>query len=245
MLIQKASDIHCEWHRDKGVEWAQLLEVEGDVLALCGDITTNECLMKVMKIICERFSDKKVLYVCGNHEYYNSNRGTIHNKLAKLANKYDNFHHLNNDVVVIDGVRFVGTTLWWHAPPMAWPGILGTLNDFRAIEGYRKWITHASKAARDFLNENVEEGDVVLTHHAPSWLSRHAKHGQQTNIDFAYYNTLDELILEKRPFLWMHGHTHDRTDYTIGDTRVVSFPHGYAFNGKASPERYGVVHYPK
>ena len=30
-----------------------------------------------------------------------------------------------------------------------------------------------------------------------------------------------------QPKLWIHGHTHDRCDYAIGNTRVVANPLGY------------------
>jgi hypothetical protein len=33
--------------------------------------------------------------------------------------------------------------------------------------------------------------------------------------------------LEKRPRLWVHGHTHTTCDYELGSTRVACNPYGY------------------
>ena len=34
--------------------------------------------------------------------------------------------------------------------------------------------------------------------------------------------------MPKPPKLWIHGHMHNRSDYMIGDTRIVCNPRGYA-----------------
>ena len=31
----------------------------------------------------------------------------------------------------------------------------------------------------------------------------------------------------RQPKLWIHGHSHDRCDYSLGKTRVVANPMGY------------------
>lgn len=35
------------------------------------------------------------------------------------------------------------------------------------------------------------------------------------------------LIEKYQPTLWIHGHTHEKADYMIGNTRIVSNPRGY------------------
>jgi hypothetical protein len=34
-------------------------------------------------------------------------------------------------------------------------------------------------------------------------------------------------VRERQPKVWIHGHSHDRCDYLLGKTRVVTNPHGY------------------
>lgn len=224
MILQDISDVHTEWHSDAGRYFAENLPVEGDVLILPGDITTYSTMTMVLEILCTRFSF--VVYVCGNHEYWGTYRGKIHNKLAKLAHRFDNFYHLNNNFVDIGGQRFIGATLWWQATLDAWPAILSTLEDFKRIKGYKNWVETANFKAKRFLSECIQKGDVVVTHHTPSWKSR-PKWRNYKHTDQSYYNNLDELILEKNPKVWYHGHTHDQVNYLIGDTSIISSPHGY------------------
>jgi Icc-related predicted phosphoesterase len=78
-----------------------------------------------------------------------------------------------------------------------------------------------------FLQENVKEGDIVVTHMAPSFLSVHEKYKNDMNINGSYASDLSELILDTKPELWFHGHMHDSFDYTIGNTRILCNPRGY------------------
>ena len=44
-----------------------------------------------------------------------------------------------------------------------------------------------------------------------------------------YHNHLEELIMDNTQIkYWVHGHMHDPVDYTIGETRVLANPRGYA-----------------
>lgn len=223
MRVQYLSDVHCEFHDDNGRSWAKNLPVAGDVLVCAGDIVTHQNLTQVYAVLCQRFPF--VIAVAGNHEYYGSNRGKIHNKFQTLESKHHNFKFLNNDTVEVSGQRFVGTTLWWRTTsPMVWYAVQYLLNDFRRIEGYRNWVEKASSKAEKFLQDTVMPGDIVVTHHAPSTVCRPGAPG---DMDVAYYNHLEELILDQKPSHWVFGHTHEDTDVMLGDTRIVSCPMGY------------------
>lgn len=247
MKIQFVSDVHCEFHRDQGEWWAKNLPVRGDVLVLAGDIVTKHMAFPIIRILAQRFP--QIVYLCGNHEYYGSNRSAVHNALTKLQNQNRNFHWLNNRVVVIDGQRFVGTTLWWDAPPSAYQTIRHMLSDFRTIQGYASWVSKANQVAKLFLKENVQEGDVVITHHAPTWQACPPKspawgYGSTADLDFqyAYYNNLDPLIIEQKPKLWIFGHTHERFNQIIEETLVTNSPYGYVNDKEdARFDIYGVV----
>jgi hypothetical protein len=67
---------------------------------------------------------------------------------------------------------------------------------------------------------------VVVTHHlpsqrcvAPQWA------GHPLNPFFVC--ELDALIQERRPAIWIHGHTHDSVDVRVGETRILCNPFGY------------------
>ena len=56
-----------------------------------------------------RFLDKPVIYVPGNHEFYHHDIALIDELKTEASG---NIHVLNDDQVVIDGVRFMGSILW-------------------------------------------------------------------------------------------------------------------------------------
>jgi Icc-related predicted phosphoesterase len=67
---------------------------------------------------------------------------------------------------------------------------------------------------------------VVVTHHLPHCRSIPARFKGDL-LNAAYASDLSEVIEMGRPVLWIHGHTHDSCDYTVGDTRVICNPRGY------------------
>jgi hypothetical protein len=70
---------------------------------------------------------------------------------------------------------------------------------------------------------------VVVTHHAPSKLSIKPKYQHDQLMNGGYSSDLSEFILDHPEIrVWTHGHTHDTFDYTVGDTRVLCNPRGYA-----------------
>lgn len=86
------------------------------------------------------------------------------------------------------------------------------------------------QASRAYLERVLAEPHdgpkVVVTHHAPSPLSLDPAHDQ---LNFCYASNLANLLEDVGPDLWVHGHIHRAVDYTIGNTRIVSNPHGYRF----------------
>jgi len=66
-----------------------------------------------------------------------------------------------------------------------------------------------------------------VTHHAPSIQSIVDRY-RADPVSAAFASNMDDFILEHKPLLWIHGHTHESFDYEIGKTRVVCNPRGYA-----------------
>jgi Icc-related predicted phosphoesterase len=42
-----------------------------------------------------------------------------------------------------------------------------------------------------------------------------------------FASNLEPFIEQHQPALWVHGHLHSCSDYTIGRTRVIANPRGY------------------
>jgi Icc-related predicted phosphoesterase len=84
---------------------------EADVCLLGGDVTEGfaNAMHWAGNIIAQKM---RVVMVHGNHDVYRSSIDRANSESKMLARAYPNIHFLENDEIVIDGVRFVGATLW-------------------------------------------------------------------------------------------------------------------------------------
>jgi len=188
-----------------------------------------------------------VLYVAGNHEFYGSSIDGAAGELSRLC-AGTNVHVLDRGEVVIGGVRFLGATLWSDyrlfgdaaANAAAKAEASRLLRDFsriRARDADPALFTPEDAAAlfdRDarWLDERLSAPHagptVVVTHHAPSRRSIHARFADSL-LNACFVSDAEHLL--GRAALWVHGHTHDSFDYTARGTRVVCNPRGYAKDG--------------
>lgn len=55
-----------------------------------------------------------IVYICGNHEYWNQDYNETNINIELFVNKTENNHikFLNNKSIILHGIRFIGTTLW-------------------------------------------------------------------------------------------------------------------------------------
>jgi len=225
MKIQVISDVHTEFQKDSGREFiAQLEPDEVDVLVVAGDLCDRWNIPMTLLWLAERY--RRVVYVLGNHESYGASIQRSRESAKDAASKAGNLHFLDNSVCMIDGQRFVGTTLWFRDDPQN-AFHEGSMNDFRKIRKFRETVYEENALARTFLNHTVKSDDVVVTHHLPSeaCVSRQYR-GSALNRFFVC--DMDDLIFEQKPKLWIHGHTHDSKDFVHGETRIVCNPFGYA-----------------
>lgn len=79
---------------------------DADVVILAGDISRpREAVAWAIRF------ERPVLYVLGNHEFYGSSIEAARREARALC-RGSPVHLLDDDEIVIDGVRFLGTTLW-------------------------------------------------------------------------------------------------------------------------------------
>lgn len=215
-----------------------------DVVILAGDIARPRDAIAWASAIAGH-----VLYVPGNHEFYGGSLAGTAAALRHLS-AGTRVRVLDGDGVVIDGVRFLGTTLW---------------TDFRLYDETGKRAAATAEALRcmwDFTRIRVDDASaalftpadcaalfdrqsrwlagklaephagptVVITHHAPSRRSIHPRFAKSL-LNPCFVSDAEYLLDGNRASLWIHGHTHDSFDYVVNGTRVVCNPRGYAKNG--------------
>ena len=168
----------------------------------------------------------------------------------------DHIHVLNDDQVIIDGVRFLGSVLWTDF------ALFGETDKFFAMQQARQQMTDFSiiringrrftpedairlhMSSRNWLAvmlaEPFDGNTVMITHHAPSSRSVHPRYARDL-LTPAFASDVENLMGGDRAGLWIHGHMHESYDYQIRGTRVVCNPRGYApnaLNPGFRPDRY-------
>ena len=261
MKLQVVSDLHLEF-TPIGIPNAG----DTDVLILSGDICVAEDLhshpvgsanplvpLGRRQLASETYQEffahisseyKNVIYVLGNHEHYHGKIDTSHDVIRKTLSDMNitNIHLLENESIVLDGIVFVGGTLWTdmnNGNPMSMNAVQSGMNDFRIIRvakrAYRKFNTMDAVALHTATKNFIEtqagvHSDlpvVVCTHHAPSYQSV-AEQFKGSELNAGYASDLSDLILDNPNIkLWTHGHMHNSSDYMIGDTRIIANPRGY------------------
>lgn len=238
MKIRVISDLHLEIARKK------FKFIPCDVIILAGDIVSGRKRNLLPWLIKSLRQDTNipVLYVMGNHEYYGGVIPFVVSQTKALLAQYkiDNVHILDNNICEINGINFIGSTLWSNFSMIERMNISLNnfcewieyeINDFRTIL-YSPNVTLAAKdiinfnmKARDFIKDNTHKTSVVITHFCPSEKSIHSKYANDP-INPYYVNSCEDLMTSNIP-LWIHGHTHTSFDYQINSTRIICNPRGY------------------
>jgi|WetSurSiteA1Bulk_404760.scaffolds.fasta_scaffold00038_68 Icc-related predicted phosphoesterase len=228
MNIQILSDVHIEFHMDYGRSFIDALNPDGvDVLVIAGDlgVVNPVCgpksqLFDALKRLCGKFPH--VVYVLGNHEFYNNTYTSVHSRFCFFSDTVLNLHWLNNDSVKIDGVKFSGSTLWCSPDPYN-ALYEHMVNDYLVIKDFREWVYEQNAIAQTFLSKRVDS-DVIVTHYLPSPSSIHERFKDSRLNRFFLCNMERHIGSQK---LWIHGHTHESFNYMLGNTRILCNPLGY------------------
>lgn len=233
MRIQILSDLHLEYMRDEGKAFInQYSKYDADLLIVAGDLTSGYRLDKVLGWLCDIYPN--VVYVAGNHDHYNHSFSYLTEVREQLSNKYKNLHWLENSITNINGYRILGCTLWFPEDS-DYKRYRDHLSDFSKIEHFEKLVFDKNQESVNWLRANLQLNDIVVTHHLPSHKCVHPKWADSPLNRF-FLCDLTDLIKEKKPLLWVYGHTHESKDFFIGDTRLVCNPMGYTRNMALGPE---------
>lgn len=258
MRVNVISDLHLEFED---------LELPGgDVLILSGDVCEAKNIkadrydpegimfdferanrrpdryIRFFKEECAKY--RHVIYVMGNHEHYGFRYDKTYSQL--LLNLPDNVRLLEKETTEIDGVIFMGATLWTDCnkrDPITMNELRHSMNDYRIISNYYKdqgqyykltpeftYKVHKETVLyfRDQLLKYPDRKVVVVTHHSPSKQSIKPRYHGDYHMNGGYSSDLEQFILDYPQIkVWTHGHTHDTFDYRIGECNVICNPRGY------------------
>jgi len=233
------SDLHLEF----GLSVDELIIPDADVCLCPGDILDGGVAPSIEWLGAKVAPHMPVVFVAGNHEFFGS---SIKEGLAagyEAAKRYQNVSLLDGDVLLLNGFRFVGATLWtdfmlFGDPRLTTFAAKEQLNDYKRIKlsktPFKKFTPAQSQGlhftARNYIEQVLwtpsKKPTIVLSHHAPSIMSVD-KEFLRDPLTPAFASSLESKILEYEPLLWVHGHMHHSSDYHIGKTRVICNPQGY------------------
>lgn len=229
MKLRIYSDLHLEFASYD----PPALDPSVDLVILAGDIGKRS---RSVKWANTTFGCP-VVYVCGNHEFYDGHIDRTRQKMKEAAAEH--VHILENETLILDGIRILGTTAWTDfsatgdqvaAANMAWQW-MNDFNYIRVDEGYRRLrpddLITRNRIAKAWLTEELAKSfqgkTIVVTHHSPSPAVVGSKHDGHLNA--AYTNDWPCLI--EKADLWVFGHTHESIDVELAGCRIVSNPRGY------------------
>ena len=245
MKVHYMSDIHLDFGAMDQLP-------SGEVLVLAGDITAAACLspdfkdsrkdrvksatMRFFELARKNFDI--ILYVGGNHEPYgldiDESQSLIESHLAG-----DGVYYLENKAATVDGVTFLGATLWtdMNKGASASERYVGLgLTDFHVISSEGRRFTPRQAIERHenslaFLSRELasraDKKVVVVTHHAPSFQGM-TERFRRTPVAPGFASDLEDFIV-RHPQVsdWIFGHTHIVKTFDVGETTLRTNCRGY------------------
>jgi len=265
--IQLLSDLHLE----SNPHFVAQPLPGADVLVLAGDIGSYQSGSALTRLGVDdfglaRFSPRPVreggadwptpvLFIPGNHEYDGQEFEEATRRLRSACERWG-LIWLEQQSVILQGVRFMGCTLWTDFDALNGDSLTASLSGrdkaFRAANYYlrknhslhggepmlatavRELGLQSQTWLREALAQLFDGSTVVVTHFAPSLLSADPRYGL-TPGTAGFCNALDDLLPSAQ--LWLHGHLHCPQDYLSQGCHVVANPLGYAHKGEQKSYR--------
>ena len=229
------SDIHNEFSY---FSMPQLPTDFETILVLAGDVGVwNDNYKRFIEQETSRFLH--TIVIAGNHEFYHNDYMITMFEMEKWFSQFTNKTFLNGNSIEINGVLFVGGTLWTDFNGGDVNALITAqfkMNDFRLIShgdtnftpeiAYQIHVNQIEKITDILDQRDLNVPTAVVTHHAPSFKSVQKKYAGDP-INFAYASDKEALIEYFQPEIWIHGHVHSHHQYMVERTLIVANPRGY------------------
>lgn len=257
MKLTIISDIHQDINRD--YDFSILKDQEFVIVA--GDISGNT--LNVKKFIKENIS--RGICIEGNHLCYSKSgqyqidfrQGAI--RWLRNEFKDEPVKFLENDIYIQDDIVFIGCTLWTdfclygeHVQDAAMMAAWTFMNDYnyvrcehdedivqlfpkKTLEWHKESIAYIEKICQDYPDKKI----VIISHHAPSKKSISPQY-RSSELNPAYTSNLEWLIEKYSNIkLWVSGHTHEGSDFNIGQCRCINHAFGYYNENNRDLTKFG------
>lgn len=235
------SDLHLDqWSWRTAPRHQGLVVLAGDIIEAGGD--------SAVAWAKARLDGAPTVFVPGNHDFYGGRVGPLLNRWRAQADG-SNVSVLYNETLDYQGLRILGTPLWSGLAldgPVSAARLARTLKyqvaDFTCIFDHdgKPWsvarMLEEHAIALEFLRQELARDPhipkVVVTHWPPARGSTHPRF-KDDELSPYFINDYPELVAQAT--LWLHGHTHDASDYRVGQDpyrgRVICHPRGYSSEG--------------
>ncbi|MBK3745583.1 metallophosphoesterase [Paraburkholderia aspalathi] len=253
------SDLHLD---QQSVEWPEKLPSAVDIIVITGDLCHASNLSEIAYEIIKRYRRPIILVPGNHEFYSSFGGRTLEADRQRMQeisihssrNWPEILHVMDDNCIHYKGVRFVGGTLWTDMKmgasgdvDLAWRMLeaQSLTSDFERInvrdgEGFTpaemvRLHNECRELIESTLSTPFEGKTIVLSHHLPHPAATPEIYvGEAANYLFASGEEAFESIMhsDDAPHLWVCGHTHHTVDVTVGNTRIISNPHGF----HASPD---------
>lgn len=233
MKIQIVSDLHLEFAENKG---RFKVNKKADLLIIAGDLGCGHD--RQLDFIKSVSSQVPTILILGNHD-------PMWSTLKETKEFWNNvdlkgFYFLDNQTIEINGIHFIGSTLWsdLNKDPVNSLYIMKNIADYKAIykdEAHKSFVNISDlqdefEKSLEFVNEELQKSyprKVLITHHLPTYASVSEKY-LTSRANAAFATDLTNMLLYSTGLeLCAHGHTHETLNYKLGDLHVVCNPLGY------------------
>lgn len=246
MKIALISDVHAEFYKNDP-DWLPPLPENPDVLVLAGDIHIGKLLVPFIERISNALPYTHLVVIAGNHEFYRQYRLATLKAYREAFVKHPRIHFLENDYVDINGVRFIGATLWTgfplHSIQYTSEQVMNyardNVSDFSLIaeDSGDKVVAFSPEMTKILFDESkakltqaLEKSDtkkcVVVTHFPPAKKVRHPKFALDKVTSY-FTADCEDIIKIHQPAYWFYGHNHWSSATCIGNTILLSNQFGY------------------
>lgn len=257
MKIIPLSDLHL----DSASYVLNITKEQADVVVLAGDIGNKFQAMKLIEPLLKK--GIIVIYVLGNHEFYNINNQvkTIQEIIDGWKDreaKNDNLYVLNNESLVINNVKFIGSIGWSKLTPELFDKsdvefeiyessdfnkIMKSklMKGYRIIRGYPITIEDYQslhKESIEYIQSEINKpfnGKKILISHQPLILEGQKKEYIGTFAGQLYGSDYEDMITKSDLDYYIYGHIHTSVDTMKGGVHCICNSYGYRKYNEINP----------